>query len=96
MNPEGFHYIFKENFEKKKIKEDLSLGKLLPKQSNITQNFIYPFTLLVYLVDEAIVKNDGAFLVKKTTSTTHFPIIFHKIHPPDNSNEIAYCFIKFL
>ena len=36
---------------------------LLPKQSNIMLTIIVHFTILVYPVDEAIFKNDGALAI---------------------------------
>ena len=57
--------FFKEAFGKKKIKENwVKELRFYQSSSYITQNIIVHFIILVYPVDEAIFKNDGALAIK--------------------------------
>ena len=53
---------------------------LLPKQSYITQNIIVHFIILVYPVDEAIFKNDGALEKQYTALPIAIGTLYFRRH----------------
>jgi hypothetical protein len=76
LNPKGFHYVFKETLEKKKIKGKVEeVISLLPKQSKSTQHIIVHFITISGLTHLGTILPEQAMLpsctIKKSPRLVH-------------------------